>query len=133
MSGSDRVNAWRAANRERSRANERACYARHREKRLAEKRRRYQEVVKPLSRTDEGRWKERDRKARRRALIGSGRVSHAEWQSILEKHGHRCAYCGRGDLPLEQDHVVPLSRGGRHIASNIVPACKPCNASKGAR
>jgi 5-methylcytosine-specific restriction endonuclease McrA len=124
---------WRAANREHDRALNRACYARNREKRLAAKRERYQSVVKPLGRTDEGRWKERDRKARRRSLIGSGRVSAAEWQAVLDEHGHRCAYCGRGDRPLEQDHVIPLSKGGRHAASNIVPACKPCNSAKGAR
>jgi 5-methylcytosine-specific restriction endonuclease McrA len=28
---------------------------------------------------------------------------------------------------------VPLSRGGSHTASNIVPACRSCNSSKGAR
>lgn len=37
-----------------------------------------------------------------------------------------CAYCGRVDLPLERDHVLPRSRGG----TTTVPACKPCNASK---
>lgn len=29
------------------------------------------------------------------------------------------------------DHVLPLSRGGRHCIANIVPACKNCNQKKG--
>jgi 5-methylcytosine-specific restriction endonuclease McrA len=28
------------------------------------------------------------------------------------------------------DHLVPLSRGGRSIKGNLVPACKACNAKK---
>lgn len=28
------------------------------------------------------------------------------------------------------DHVVPLSRGGRHSIGNILPACESCNLSK---
>jgi len=52
-----------------------------------------------------------------------------EWKEIQVEHGHKCAYCG-SSRPLEQDHVIPLSRGGPYTKSNIVPACKPCNASK---
>jgi 5-methylcytosine-specific restriction endonuclease McrA len=28
------------------------------------------------------------------------------------------------------DHRVPLVRGGRSIRSNLVPACRACNAAK---
>lgn len=31
------------------------------------------------------------------------------------------------------DHVIPLARGGRHGIGNVLPACQPCNSSKGAR
>ena len=33
-----------------------------------------------------------------------------------------------GDMQIE--HVVPISKGGAHDISNIVPACQKCNASK---
>lgn len=56
-----------------------------------------------------------------------------EWQSILEYFGHACAYCLRTDLPLSQDHVIPVSKGGGTTAENIVPACRPCNSRKGNR
>ena len=40
-----------------------------------------------------------------------------------------CAYCGSTEN-ITIDHIVPLSRGGKHEASNLAPACLPCNCSK---
>ncbi|MER5754803.1 HNH endonuclease [Streptomyces sp. NPDC002088] len=55
----------------------------------------------------------------------------AEWEALKRRHGYRCAYCGvRPEDPLEKDHVVPLTKGGRHAIANILPACGPCNRSK---
>jgi 5-methylcytosine-specific restriction endonuclease McrA len=34
---------------------------------------------------------------------------------------------------MEMDHVVPLSRRGRHSIGNVVLACPACNNSKGRR
>lgn len=47
--------------------------------------------------------------------------------------GHACAYCGKPDHradELELEHVIPISMGGAHHLSNIVPACSQCNQSK---
>jgi 5-methylcytosine-specific restriction endonuclease McrA len=63
-----------------------------------------------------------------------------EWKDILQRFDYRCAYCGhklrldgtRWEVP-EQDHVIPLSKGGKHTKANIVPACRHCNASKNKR
>ncbi|GIG39251.1 HNH endonuclease [Cellulomonas phragmiteti] len=41
-----------------------------------------------------------------------------------------CAYCGAVGRPLQRDCVLPVSRGGRYTADNVVPACGSCNASK---
>lgn len=43
-----------------------------------------------------------------------------------------CHYCGRSVPPKEltMDHVIPISRGGRSVKGNVVPACKPCNNKK---
>lgn len=49
-----------------------------------------------------------------------------------EVFGNRCAYCGSASK-LEADHVIPMAKGGKHIAANIRPACRRCNASKAAR
>jgi 5-methylcytosine-specific restriction endonuclease McrA len=53
-----------------------------------------------------------------------------DWDEILEWFGHRCAYCYRDDQKLTMDHVQPISKGGNHVAENIVPACKSCNSKK---
>lgn len=52
---------------------------------------------------------------------------------LLQKFGHRCAYCGgeSGDPVLEVEHVVPRSRGGTNRVSNLVIACRTCNRDKG--
>jgi len=69
---------------------------------------------------------------RRRARLVSAAVllTKAQWEEILVLFGFCCFYCGRKGLPLTQDHVMPLSRGGNHVFGNVVPACKPCNSSK---
>lgn len=43
-----------------------------------------------------------------------------------------CVYCG-AEGPGTIDHIVPLSRGGKHEADNLAPACFSCNSSKGSR
>lgn len=55
----------------------------------------------------------------------------AQWKAMKEHYGHRCVYCGRKMQRLTQDHIVPLSQGGSHTYSNIVPACSTCNSKKG--
>lgn len=68
---------------------------------------------------------------RRRLLMRRGTTNRSSWQLALGVFDERCAYCGVADLPLQRDHVVPLSRGGFDIPANVVPACADCNASKG--
>lgn len=34
-------------------------------------------------------------------------VGYEVRQYVLHKWGHRCAYCGRRDLPLQLEHIVP--------------------------
>ena len=43
-----------------------------------------------------------------------------------------CSYCRRrvGIRALSMDHIIPLSRGGRSVRGNVVPACKDCNSRK---
>lgn len=60
----------------------------------------------------------------------SGRITRNEWDAIKEKHGHRCIYCLKKPPRLTMDHFIPLSKGGEHTASNIVPACHLCNSRK---
>lgn len=43
-----------------------------------------------------------------------------------------CYYCGSRFKPSEltMDHLIPLTRGGKSVQGNLVPACKECNNKK---
>lgn len=49
---------------------------------------------------------------------------------LLEKWRRKCAYCGKENIPLEIEHIVPKSRGGSNRISNLTLACTPCNQKK---
>jgi 5-methylcytosine-specific restriction endonuclease McrA len=49
--------------------------------------------------------------------------------NIFKRDGGRCQYCGTNkDLTI--DHVIPKSKGGKSTWTNLVTACKKCNARK---
>lgn len=75
---------------------------------------------------------ERHRLTHKRRAESYG-VTHEAYSrtAILARWRHRCAYCGA--VATHLDHVEPLSKGGADVESNIVPACAPCNLSKGAK
>ena len=50
---------------------------------------------------------------------------------LLEKWDRKCAYCGKKDIPLEIEHIVPKSKGGSNRVSNLTLACTDCNQKKG--
>ena len=54
-------------------------------------------------------------------------------EAVLLRDGQRCMYCGCTDQVMTLDHILPRSKGGSDHLSNLVPACRPCNSSKGAR
>ena len=68
-----------------------------------------------------------NRRARIRSLDST--LTVGDWLLAVEEFGNKCAYCGKA-LKLEQDHFVPVSKGGGYTKDNIVPACKHCNSSK---
>jgi hypothetical protein len=51
-------------------------------------------------------------------------------QRIIRKANGFCYYCNTRSERLSLDHVLPLSRGGRHSEGNIVVCCMSCNSSK---
>lgn len=70
------------------------------------------------------------------------KTSHIERQQIAdwnkkwrEQHSVQCHWCQHSFRPrnCHQDHVVPIAKGGEHILSNLVIACKWCNAKKGTK
>ena len=61
------------------------------------------------------------------------RVEHdltdEQWAALMDAWGG-CAYCGGDGAALQKDTMLPISRGGRYTLTNVVPACRSCNASK---
>ncbi|MDP7359891.1 MAG: HNH endonuclease [Pseudomonadales bacterium] len=56
-------------------------------------------------------------------------------RALFRRDQNMCLYCGNhfDNIKLSRDHVVPLSRGGEDAWTNVVTACKRCNARKGNR
>lgn len=53
-----------------------------------------------------------------------------DWQRVVNRYHHCCAYCGEYAQCIEQDHVIPRVRGGKHTIGNLLPACPSCNRRK---
>ena len=51
---------------------------------------------------------------------------------VLKKSKHRCELCGatKYDRPLDVDHIIPRSKGGKSDESNLQVLCSKCNRSK---
>lgn len=56
-------------------------------------------------------------------------------QNLFIRDKKTCQYCHKvfAEKKLTVDHVMPLSRGGKHKWTNIVAACSPCNNKKGSK
>ena len=64
-------------------------------------------------------------------------VSQSEWNAlrrmVFERDNFTCQYCGAINVPLECDHILPFSRGGKSTLSNLATACRSCNRRKSNR
>lgn len=76
--------------------------------------------------------KRRDYARRKGAIVADAPFTAEMWLDVVQRHQHKCHYCKQRRV-LTIDHVIPVSKGGRHIAGNIVPACRSCNSRKGDR
>ncbi|NNJ98591.1 MAG: HNH endonuclease [Gammaproteobacteria bacterium] len=56
-------------------------------------------------------------------------------RELFRRDRHTCMYCltSLADRHLTRDHVLPLSRGGDDVWTNVVTACRSCNQRKAAR
>ena len=75
----------------------------------------------------------KSRKAyRARKFAAPGSHTRAQFLDLVRRFDNFCPACGEQFLTgqLEEDHIVPLSRGGSDDISNIQPLCKSCNSRK---
>lgn len=71
------------------------------------------------------------RRARKSKVDGS--FTRQEWQHLKDQHINKCLCCGKDNVKLTPDHVIPLAKNGSNDISNIQPLCLPCNLSKGTK
>lgn len=80
--------------------------------------------------------------ARRRARMLEAFVEDVDPVRVFEADGYRCYGCDRKCLKgapnnhllqPTMDHVIPLSKGGKHEYANIRTMCRQCNVRKGNR
>ena len=72
-------------------------------------------------------------KSRRRSTERDG-MSGPEFRAWLDGQVKQCYWCAVDCADhYHVDHVMPLSKGGRHEAYNLVVACQPCNQRKSAK
>ena len=64
----------------------------------------------------------------------SGKVALTN-RYLFRRDNDICLYCGQRFSPrvLTRDHIIPRSRGGKNIWTNVATACRRCNHAKAAR
>lgn len=136
------VKVWATANADRLKETSRAWVENNRE-RVQESRRRWAEAnpdkirasIRQHYQNNKAYYAAKDQ--RRRALKQEATVEIFtkaelyEFWSMMGIDSDRCFYCGEDHE--HDDHVVPLSLGGTHERRNLLPACGPCNDSKGSK
>jgi 5-methylcytosine-specific restriction endonuclease McrA len=66
--------------------------------------------------------------AMRRAAKKNNGIFTVAPSEIGKLQKNPCFYCGSPGGEI--DHVIPLSKGGRHSIGNLVGCCRTCNSSK---
>ncbi len=139
------ASAWRAARVDAENARARACYQKHKAKRIADGRAyvaKNRAWILAKARTPEARAKRRvadkRKRARRPELARIRSAVHrakrakvptqeiAPYVRVLMRDP--CSYCGKTGGTI--DHVVPLSKGGSTGAENLTASCASCNSKK---
>jgi 5-methylcytosine-specific restriction endonuclease McrA len=67
---------------------------------------------------------------RRSKIKSLGTINIEEWELLFNKFENKCLWCGKSDIKLTIDHVIPITKGGLNLISNIQPLCSRCNSKK---
>ncbi len=77
-------------------------------------------------------------------LMENAEISGTEYQQgtlagyevreyLLHKWEHKCTYCGKENIPLQIEHIVPRAKGGSNRVSNLCLSCEKRNLAKGTK
>lgn len=130
-----RTEEWRSRNREKSREQSLAWYYDNREQAQARNREWVRNNKLKVIETNRI-WRSKNplnsrlaRHRRRVLLRGQSSFTVEQLNTLLKLQNGHCSYCDSSD-ELQIDHVVPLSRGGLNIITNIQWLCRFHNQSK---
>jgi len=85
---------------------------------------------KQWARKNPEKTRENCRKRRIRKSKADGSHTIQEWKSLKEKFFYTCPACGKTNIELTRDHIIPLSKKGSDYIKNIQPLCRSCNSKK---
>lgn len=92
---------------------------------------------KSYSKTEKGKASKSRNQFKRRSRLRDclNDFTAEQWKQIKKSQNYTCQHCGlqEPEIKLEVDHIIPVSKGGHHTASNIQGLCKSCNCKKGNR
>ncbi len=60
-------------------------------------------------------------------------VTPALRKKIMERDNYTCQICGKympDEVGLQIDHIIPVSKGGKSVSSNLRVLCSKCNGAK---
>ena len=116
-------------------------YARNKEVEI-ERAKKYQREHPEETKERKRKWYEgnqdrnRDYSHNRRAKVRNvegGHFTDKEFRKLCKATGNKCLSCGRTDMELTADHVIPLGPTHSDEISNIQPLCLSCNSRKGTK
>lgn len=129
-----RIESYLKENKEKIKQRDKEYKERHKEH-IVEYRKWYnatkKEVIRARRSTPQGLEKSRKYCQKRRSLKRQleATLTPEQWEACVTHFESKCAYCGRA-RKLEQDHFLPISKGGEYSVNNIVPSCTTCNRQK---
>ena len=62
-----------------------------------------------------------------------GAITDSMRYDVLRRDGFKCVLCGasaKDGVRLQVDHIMPVSKGGRSVMSNLRTLCERCNTGK---
>lgn len=87
----------------------------------------YSELVKEYNIVCENLKKKETKEYQRKIMTDSLRYD------IMKRDGFKCVLCGRNaddGVKLHVDHIIPVSKGGKTVPSNLRTLCDSCNLGK---
>jgi hypothetical protein len=125
--------------------NSREYYAKHKErykkrndKYRIEHEEYYREYHKVYAKENKDKLVEIGQRRRARMNDLEATLTTEQWEYTKAIFNNCCAYCGKSEEEqlkengkrLEQEHFIPVVKGGDYAIYNIIPACRTCNATK---